>query len=129
MQLHRRLHERENDLRSVVSNRPTLQRRWSAIFWIREAPWGGVRRSAAGGQEFAVQPLEGPGRAIVGAKPQHDAPAMFDRTPGALDEFLHHRLDALGAWRWLPAMASPVPAEVFLLAAKSIPPCVPTTAR
>lgn len=38
MQLHRRLHQRENDLRRVVSNRPTPQRRWSAIFWIREAP-------------------------------------------------------------------------------------------
>lgn len=54
----------------------------------------GQLRLAAGSEEFSVQPLEGLGRAIIGAQSEDDAPAMLDEAPGAVDEFLHHGLDA-----------------------------------
>ena len=37
-----------------------------------------TRCTAAGGEQLCVQPLEGLGRAIVGAEAEHEAPAMLD---------------------------------------------------
>ena len=56
------------------------------FFWIRESVWWGRRlRSAAGSDEFAVQPLESLCRAIVGTEPEDDAPLMLDQATGAVD--------------------------------------------
>ena len=45
-------------------------------------------RSAAGSEEFAVQPLEGPGRAVIGTEPEDDAPPMLDQATRPVNEFL-----------------------------------------
>ena len=63
----------------------------------------GLRRARASLRrgELRVRAHEHFGRPIVGAQPQHDAPAVLDESPGSIDQLLHHRLDApaLGAWR------------------------------
>ena len=41
-----------------------------------------------------MQPLEGLGRAVIGTKPEDDAPAMLDQATRPVNEFLHHGLYA-----------------------------------
>jgi hypothetical protein len=52
------------------------------------------RRGRDGLAQFVVQPGEGIGRAVVGAQAEHEAPRMLDDASSAVDELLHHRLDA-----------------------------------
>ena len=70
----------------------TPQRRRNAICGIREVRC--IAASAAAGEQLAMQSLEGPGRTVVGAQPQHEAPAVRDRSCGPADQLLDDRLDA-----------------------------------
>ena len=58
-----------------------------------------LRHADAAAAKVCVHPDEHPGRAVVRAQAQDQLPAVFDQPPGAVDELLHHGLDApaLGA--------------------------------
>ena len=78
---------------------PTTQHALSAIFEIGEASVSALTELRAHRDELAAYPRDGLGPAAVGAQPEDQPLAMFDQTPGALAQRLHHRLDAppLGA--------------------------------
>ena len=91
--------------RRLQPHRPTPRlARWArgAFFGIREFGSGALvalRHADAAGAELVVHPDEHLGGSVVRAQSKDQLSSMLDQAPGAVDEFLHHGLDAptLGA--------------------------------
>src|SRR5260221_763273 len=69
-----------------------------------------VRVLSARGEQLAMQAAEGRGCAIVGAQPENQLATVLDETARAVDEFLHHRLQAPALGRVAHRCVRPVQA-------------------